>query len=92
VKLRGVAECGASRRPCREIVEEVVQEEEFFFRLPFHVMDRLWWAQERKVPIEKVAAEAGLTVEQVRRAFRDFDRKRRTTEYLRMAPIALGSG
>ncbi len=66
-------------------------QEEFFFRLPFRTMDLLWSAQERNVPIEEVARGAGLTVEQVRRAFQDFDRKRRTTEYLRMAPMALGS-
>lgn len=64
-------------------------QEEFFFRLPFATMDLLWSAQERGVPIEDVARESGLTVEQVQRAFRDFERKRRTTAYLRMEPAAL---
>jgi hypothetical protein len=43
VKLRGAARDAALRGDLlvREIVEEVVQEEEFFFRVPFHVMDRL---------------------------------------------------
>jgi NAD+ synthase len=57
--------------------------------LPFPLLDALWSAQERNVPIDTVAAEAGLTVEQIRRVFRDLDRKRRTTEYLRLAPVAL---
>lgn len=64
-------------------------QEEFFFRLPFETMDLLWSAQERGVPVEDVAREAGLTAEQVQRAFRDFERKRRTTAYLRMPPAAL---
>ena len=64
-------------------------QEEFFFRLPFATMDLLWSAQERNVPVEDVAREAGLTAEQVQRAFHDFERKRRTTEYLRMVPAAM---
>ena len=65
-------------------------QEEFFFRLPFEVMDLLWYAQEHKVPIPEVAHVMGLTEEQVERAFRDFERKRRTTAYLRSMPVACG--
>jgi len=67
-------------------------QEEFFFRLPFEVMDLLWYAQEHNVPVAEVAQVMGLTEEQVRRASSDFERKRRTTEYLRMAPIGYGDG
>jgi NAD+ synthase len=62
-------------------------QEEFFFRLPFEVMDLLWYAQEEGVPVIEVAREMELTVEQVQRAFSDLDRKRRSTEYLRAMPI-----
>ena len=77
------------RPPTTDTYSAGSTQEEFFFRLPFPILDALWSALERNVPIDIVAAEAGLTVEQVRRVFRDLDRKRRTTEYLRLAPVAL---
>ena len=75
------------RPPTTDTYSAATTQEEFFFRLPFALMDPLWSAHERNVPLETVAAEAGLTVQQVSRVFQDLDRKRRTTEYLRMAPI-----
>jgi NAD+ synthase len=38
------------------------------------------------VPVEQVAAATDLTPEQVLRVFRDIDSKRRTTQYLHLAP------
>ena len=62
-------------------------QEEFFFRLPFEVMDLLWYAQEHEVPVPEVAQVMGLTEEQVQRVFADLTRKQRTTRYLRTLPI-----
>ena len=67
-------------------------QEEFFFRLPFELMDLLWYAQENAVPATVVAQEMGLTEEQVQRAFDDLERKARTTEYLRTPPLGLDDG
>jgi NAD+ synthase len=53
-------------------------------------MDLLWFAQEHDVPVDEVAEVMELTNEQVERAFRDFERKRRTTEYLRTEPMGYG--
>ena len=86
----GVPEEICRRQPTSDTYAAGSTQEEFFFRLPFALMDVLWSAQERNEPAEDVARETGLTAEQVRRAFRDFERKRRTTEYLRMVPAALG--
>ena len=65
-------------------------QQEFFFRLPFEVMDLLWYAQEHDVPVAQVAQVMELTAEQVRRVFDDLERKRRTTAYLRAPPIGYG--
>ena len=86
----GVPEEIRRRLPTSDTWAAGSTQEEFFFRLPFATMDVLWSAQERSVPVEEVARETGLALEQVRRAFRDFERKRRTTEYLRLPPAALG--
>jgi NAD+ synthase len=65
-------------------------QEEFFFRLPFDVMDLLWYAQEHDVPVTEAAEVMGLTEEQVERVFRDLVQKNRTTRYLRTMPIVYG--
>ena len=61
-------------------------QQEFFFQLPFELMDLLWYAQEHDVPVSEVAQVMDLTEDQVRRAYRDLEQKHRATEYLRMAP------
>lgn len=65
-------------------------QEEFFFRLPFSVMDVLMYAQEHGVAAEVAAQELELTEVQVQRAYADFARKRRATQYLRTLPIEYG--
>lgn len=66
-------------------------QEEFFFRLPFQVMDLLWYAQEHEIPIPRVAKVMSLTKQQVERVFRDFARKSATTAYLRKVPMGYAS-
>ena len=61
--------------------------EEFFYQLPFHLMDRFWYGFENRYPAAEVAIVMGETTERVEALFRNFERKRKTTEYLRMPPI-----
>jgi NAD+ synthase len=77
------------RPPTSDTYTAQCDQEEFFFRLPFETMDLLWYAQSRHVPIPEVAAVMGLTETQVERAFYDFTRKQRASEYLRMPPVAV---
>jgi NAD+ synthase len=62
-------------------------QQEFFFRLPFEMMDMFMYALEHEVPASEVAQVMELTEQQVQRAFDDLSRKKRTTEYLRLRPI-----
>ena len=64
-------------------------QEEFYFRLPFHLMDPIWYGQAQGYSTRQIAEALGLTPEQVQRAFNEFDRKSRTTAYLRMNPIGI---
>ncbi len=80
------------RPPTSDTYSAPSTQEEFFFRLPFEVMDLLWYAQEHGVPIPEVAQVMGLTEEQVQRVFDDLTRKRRTTDYLRMPILRLDGG
>jgi len=64
-------------------------QEEFFYRLPFILLDTLWYAQENSMPINEVARLTDLTEIQVKRAWDDILRKKRTTDYLRMEPVSI---
>jgi NAD+ synthase len=75
------------RLPTTDTYSAHQSQEEFFFRLPFNIMDLLLKAQEYKIPATQAAAAMELTPEQVQRAFNDFSRKRRTTAYLRQPPV-----
>jgi NAD+ synthase len=75
------------RSPTTDTYSAACTQEEFFFQMPFEQMDLLWYAYEEGRHAGEVAGAMGLTEEQVARAFRNFERKRRTTEYLRTGPI-----
>ena len=77
------------RTPTSDTYSATQSQEEFFFRMPFKMMDMLWYAQEHNVPIPEVAQAMELSEDQVQRAFDDFTRKQRTTDYLRMPPVEL---
>jgi NAD+ synthase len=65
-------------------------QEEFFFRLPFDILDSIWLGYERRIPSTEIAQGLELTPEQVDRVIADIVRKQRTTAYLRMSAIAVG--
>lgn len=85
----GIPEEICSRPPTSDTYSAGSTQEEFFFRLPFELLDLLWYALEHNVAAAEVAREMDLTEEQVQRVFDDLTRKQRTTEYLRMPPLGL---
>lgn len=85
-----IPEAIQERTPTSDTYSAPCSQQEFFFRLPFEVMDLLWYAMENKVSAEETGAVMGLTPVQVQRVFNDFERKHRTTAFLRMGAIGLG--
>jgi NAD+ synthase len=83
----GVPEEIRRRTPTSDTYSAPSTQEEFFFRLPFEIMDLLWFGMENKIPASEVATVMNLSETQVGRAYNDLARKRRTTEYLRMQPV-----
>ena len=75
------------RVPTTDTYSAEQTQEEFFFQLPYDLMDRFWYGFENGYPPGEVAGVMGETEERVEALFRNFERKRQTTEYLRMAPI-----
>ena len=78
------------RTPTSDTYSGGSTQEEFFFRVPFEILDVVWYGHEHGVPAEQIAAALSLTVEQVERVINDTIRKQRTTAYLRAAPINFG--
>jgi NAD+ synthase len=86
-KHLGVPEEIISRTPTTDTYSAEQTQEEFFYQLPFDLMDGYWYGFENGYSASEIASIMGETPEKVEALFRNFERKRRTTEYLRMAPV-----
>jgi NAD+ synthase len=64
-------------------------QEEFFYRVPFDILDTVWLGHERGLPPAEIAQALDLSAEQVQRIIADIASKERATEYLRAQPLLL---
>lgn len=76
-----------NRVPTTDTYSAEQTQEEFFYRLPFDVMDTIWYGMEQGVSSQEIASTLGLKKEQVDNVIADIKRKIAGTEYLRMNPI-----
>jgi NAD+ synthase len=82
----GVIDDIVRRKPSPDTFSLETSDEEFYFRMPYDILDLLLYAWENKVPLEKVGGALSLSEEQVKRAFRDFQAKYKATQHLRQLP------
>lgn len=75
------------RTPTTDTYSAEQTQEEFFYRVPFDILDRVWFGWEQGIPSKNIAEALELTEENVESIVNDTQRKIRTTEYLRMEPI-----
>ena len=78
-----------NRTPSPDTFSFEVSDEEFYFRMPYEKLDLLLYAWENKIPHRKICQAMDLTIEQVRRVFRDFTAKYNATKHLRELPPSL---
>jgi NAD+ synthase len=79
------------REPSPDTFSAVVSDQEFYFCMPYDLLDLLLFTQENKVPLDKVSKVLNLSEEQIKRAYRDFDQKRKASAHLdQTAPNLLG--
>ena len=83
----GIPQGIISRTPTTDTYPAEQTQEEFFYQLPFDLMDLYWYGFEHNYSPHEVAQVMGETVERVEALFRNFSRKRNTTEYLKLSPI-----
>uniref|UniRef100_A0A7V2ZIJ1 NH(3)-dependent NAD(+) synthetase n=1 Tax=Ignavibacterium album TaxID=591197 RepID=A0A7V2ZIJ1_9BACT len=86
----GVPEKIRRRTPTTDTYSAEQTQEEFFFRLPYSVLDRIWFGWEKGYSADEIAEEMQMTTSQVQVVINDIKQKIQSTEYLRMEPISLG--
>jgi len=83
----GIPEAIINRTPTTDTYSAEQTQEEFFYQLPFDLMDKYWYGFENGYSPKEVADVMGETTERIEALFLNFERKKKTTEYLRMGPI-----
>ncbi len=83
----GVPEEIQNRIPTTDTYSAEQTQEEFFFRLPFDILDTIWYGWEKGINEAEIASALNLKVDQVENVIHDIKRKIAATEYLRMNPL-----
>lgn len=76
-----------NRTPTSDTYTAEQTQEEFFFQMPYQELDLLWYGYENNYPPEEVGQVLGKSKEEVELIYKNFKRKQKTTEYLRLNPI-----
>lgn len=74
------------RVPTTDTYSAEQTQEEFFYQLPFDIMDPMWYAYENGYTADEVAPAMNMTTDEVNIIYGNFARKQKTTEYLRANP------
>jgi NAD+ synthase len=82
----GVPEDIRRRPPTTDTFSMPQTQEEYYFALPYPLMDLCLYGHNHSMSAAKTAAAAGLTETQVERVYKDIEQKRRTTRYLHAGP------
>jgi NAD+ synthase len=83
----GVDEEIRQRPPTTDTFSMAQSQEEFYFALPYHLMDLCLYGLNHEIASDEVAAVAGLTEPQLQKVFKDIDAKRRAARYLHARPL-----
>jgi NAD+ synthase len=83
----GIPEVIRTRPPTTDTYSLPQSQEEFYFSVPYDVLDLCLYALNAGLPAASVTAATGLRDEDVERVFRDIESKRRATSYLHEPPL-----
>jgi NAD+ synthase len=75
------------RPPTTDTYSMPQDQEEFYFSVPYYVLDFCLYAKNHGAPVEEAAQTLALEPRQVQRVYDDIDAKRRTTRYQHMPPV-----
>jgi NAD+ synthase len=83
----GVPQEIIDRTPTTDTYTAEQTQEDFFYQMPFRAMDLIWYGWENNYPAEEVGKVMGKSTQEIVNIYKNFERKRKTTDYLRMKPI-----
>ena len=83
----GVPEEIIDRTPTTDTYTAEQTQEDFFYQMPFISMDLIWYGWENGYPADEVGKVMDRSEKDIENIYKNFERKRKTTEYLRMKPI-----
>lgn len=83
----GIPQDIIDRTPTTDTYTAEQTQEDFFYQMPFEQMDLIWYGWENNYPADEVAKVMDKTTQDIENIYKNFERKRKTTEYLRMRPI-----
>lgn len=86
-KYLGVPDEIIYRTPTTDTYSAEQTQEEFFFQMPYKTMDLIWYGWENNYSIVEIAESVGKSEEDINNILKNFERKKRTTEYLRTTAI-----
>ncbi len=85
-KFLNVNEEIMKRPPSADTWSHYTTDEEFYWRMPIHVMDQLLYSQEHHLPLHVIENNTGLPRDKIEKAQRHINKIRDTTEYVRATP------
>ncbi|MCD4845735.1 MAG: NAD(+) synthase [Methanosarcinales archaeon] len=85
-KHLNVNETIIQRPPSADTWSHYTSDEDFYWRMPIHILDQLLYAQEHQLPVEEIEKNTGLSEETINKTQRHINRIRNTTAYVRAAP------
>ncbi len=76
-----------NRTPTTDTYSAEQTQEEFFYQLPFDLLDLIWFGWENGYEPAEVGAALEIDEKEVTHVYKTFERKKKTTDYLRRSPI-----
>ena len=85
----GIPEEIRRRPPTTDTYSLAQGQDEFYFSLPYQLMDLCLYGKNHGINPAEIASATGLKTEQVLKVFEDIDTKRSTTRYLHLKPLLM---
>ena len=83
----GVPQDIINRTPTTDTYSAEQTQEEFFFQMPHKTMDLISYGLENEYSVKEIAEAVEKSEKEIKSILTNLERKRKTTEYLRMRPI-----
>lgn len=84
--LLGVDKEIIDRPPSADTWSSYTSDEDFFWRMPIHIMDQLLYSQEYELPVDVIKENTELSEETINKAIRGIEKIRSASRYITSAP------